>query len=152
MTIDLENRMAIHELIARYSHLIDGREYDAWVQCFTPDGALHSAVGVAAGHEALRAFASDYEARRARMPNARHYITNLAIDLDGDRATARSYVQITSSEPRGVRVVFTGQYDDRLVRVDGAWKFKERRGIPDTSVAEMAAYRAEQSALAEASA
>ena len=141
---DVEDRVAIHELLARYSHTIDGRDYDAWVDCFVPEGTLVSAVGSSSGHDALRQFAVEYEKSRARMPNARHYMTNIAVDLDGDRATSRSYVQITVSEPRGVRVLFTGQYDDRLVRVAAGWRFLERRGIPDTSIAETAAWRAAQ--------
>ncbi len=116
------------------------------MQCFTPDGALHSAVGVSAGHAALREFARNYEVSRQRMPNARHFMTNVATEVAGDTATCRSYVQITTSDPRGVRFVFTGQYDDILVKVGGNWKFKERRGIPDTSLAETAAYRSEQAA------
>lgn len=148
MTSTLEERIAIYELIARYSHTIDGRDYEAWVDCFTPEGALHSAVGTSSGHAELREFAKSYEASRARMPNARHYMTNVATEIDGERATSRSYVQITTSDPRGVRVLFTGQYDDKLVKVDGRWKFVERRGIPDTSVAETAAYRAEQAVRA----
>lgn len=141
---DVEDRVAIHELLARYSHTIDGRDYDAWVDCFVPEGTLVSAVGTSFGHDALRQFAVNYEASRVRMPNARHYMTNITVELEGDRASARSYVQITVSEPRGVRIVFTGQYDDRLVKVGTGWKFLERRGIPDTSIAETAAWRAAQ--------
>jgi uncharacterized protein (TIGR02246 family) len=143
-----EDRLAIHELIARYSHAIDGGDYEAWVDCFTPDAVFHSALGVSTGHEEIRAFARNYETSRARMPNARHYMTNIAAEVDGDEATCRSYVIITTSEPRGVRIHFTGQYDDRLVKLDGAWKFRERRGIPDTSIADTAAWRAAQKAAA----
>ena len=141
---DFEDRLAIHELLARYSHTIDRRDYDGWIDCFVPEGTLVSAVGVSTGHAALRTFAANYEASRARLPNARHYMTNIACEIDGDRATARSYVQITVSEPRGVRIVFTGQYDDVLAKTGGAWRFVERRGIPDTSIAETAAWREAQ--------
>jgi ketosteroid isomerase-like protein len=144
MTSPIEDQLAIHELLARYSHTIDGRDYAAWVDCFTPEGVLVSAMGVSSGRAELEAFARTYEESRARMPNARHFMTNIATSVDGDRATARSYVQITTSDPRGVRVLFTGQYDDTLAKVDGAWKFVERRGLPDTSIAEAAAWRAEQ--------
>jgi ketosteroid isomerase-like protein len=144
MTSESDDRLAIHELLARYSHAIDGRDYAAWVDCFTADGVLVSAMGVSSGRLELEAFAKTYEAGRARMPNARHFMTNIATKIDGDRASARSYVQITTSNPQGVRVLFTGQYDDELVRIDGMWKFAERRGIPDTSIAESAAWRAAQ--------
>lgn len=146
MTSIVEDRLAIHELLARYSHTIDGRDYAAWVECFTPDGVLQSAMGVSSGHAELKTFAETYERNRERMPNARHFMTNIATTVEGDQATARSYVQITTSDPRGVRLLFTGQYDDRLVKVDGAWKFKERKGIPDTSIEEAAAWRAGQKA------
>ena len=141
---DVEDRLAIHELLARYSHTIDSGEYEAWIDCFVPEGTLVSAVGTSSGHEALRVFAANYDASRARMPHARHYMTNIACEIDGEIATARSYVQITSSAPSGVRTLFTGQYDDELAKVGGKWKFVERRGIPDTSIAETVAWRADQ--------
>lgn len=140
----VEDRLEILDLIARYSHTIDGRDYDAWVECFTPDGSLHSAMGVSSGHEELKTFAKTYEAARARMPSARHFMTNIAIVLDGETATSRSYVMITVSDPSGVRILFSGQYDDKLVKAGGRWKFKQRLGIPDTSIAETQAHRAQQ--------
>ena len=97
MTSAIEDRLAIHELLARYSHAIDGRDYEAWVGCFTPDGVLHSAMGVSSGHDELRLFAQTYDRNRERMPSARHFMTNIATTLEGETATARSYVQITSS-------------------------------------------------------
>jgi len=141
---ELEDRLAIFDLIARYSHTIDGRDYDAWIDCFLPDGILVSAMGTSSGHTELRKFAANYENARVRMPNARHFMTNIAISIEDLAAKSRSYVQITTSDPKGVRVLFTGQYDDTLNKVDGQWKFRERRGIPDTSMAESAAYRAKQ--------
>lgn len=152
MSSGIEDRVAIHELLARYSHTIDGRDYEAWVDCFTADGVLHSAMGVSTGHVELRLFAQTYDRNRERMPNARHFMTNIATAIEGETATARSYVQITSSEPSGARLLFTGQYDDELVKVGGAWKFKVRRGIPDTSIEEAAAWRAARKAEARAEA
>ena len=141
---DVADRIAIHDLLARYSHTIDGGDYEAWIDCFTPEGSLVSAVGTSSGRDALRTFAKNYDASRVRMPHARHYMTNIACKIDGESATARSYVQITTSAPSGVRVLFTGQYDDRLIKQDGHWKFVERRGIPDTSIAETTAWREAQ--------
>ena len=146
MTSNCDDKIAIHELLARYSHTIDGRDYAAWVECFTPDGVLHSAMGVSSGHAELTVFAETYERNRQRMPNARHFMTNIATRIEGDRAFVRSYVQITSSDPSGVRLLFTGQYDDDLIKVGDEWKFKIRRGIPDTSIEEAAAWRAARKA------
>ena len=35
MTLPIEERMAILDLLARYNHAIDGRDTAAWLDCFT---------------------------------------------------------------------------------------------------------------------
>ena len=62
-------------------------------------------------------------------PRTRHIATNLIIDDDGpDKARAHSYilvVQHTAGAP--LAPVIAGDYLDRFAKVDGTWRFTERR-------------------------
>jgi len=56
----------------------------------------------------------------------RHWSSNLVIDGDGDAATASCYMLVVDANDRG-RVAVVGRYDDELRKVDGAWRFTNRR-------------------------
>ena len=55
-----------------------------------------------------------------------HRLTNFAISVDGDRATARTYVDavVFASGANGMHSI--GYYDDVLVRTAAGWKIAER--------------------------
>jgi len=55
------------------------------------------------------------------------FFTQMAsLSVDGDSATARSYcLEILKLRDGNTRQLI-GEYDDELVRVDGAWLFCER--------------------------
>lgn len=56
-----------------------------------------------------------------------YMVTPGAIEVDGDRATARVYTFDVCTRPGDNHETRTyGQYDDELVRRDGKWLFKKR--------------------------
>ena len=72
----------------------------------------------------------------ATEPN-RHILSNVHIELDGDKATVVSRwtllvpvedgtIQPPGLPPRSFRLAGTGQYCDKLVREDGEWKILQR--------------------------
>jgi len=52
----------------------------------------------------------------------RHVLTNQEVDLDGDRATARSYFLLVNRE----KILAVGAYRDELVRDLGGWVIARR--------------------------
>lgn len=137
MTASFEDKFAIQELIARYSHSIDSGNYDAWVDCFAEDGAFQgSRSGRFVGRAELKKFTEDFEARRATMyPNVRHCVMNTVTDVEGDKARSSSYLQVLITSQEGTKFAFCGRYDDTFVKVDGAWRFKERKVLRDEGLA-----------------
>jgi 3-phenylpropionate/cinnamic acid dioxygenase small subunit len=133
MTAAFEDKCAIQELIARYSHAIDSRNYAAWVNCFAEDGAFEgSRSGQFVGHAALKAFTEQFEARRdTEYPNVRHCVMNSVIDVEGETARSDSYLQVLITNKKGTTFAFCGRYDDTFVKVDGAWRFRERKVLRD---------------------
>lgn len=50
-----------------------------------------------------------------------------AIEVDGDRATARTYTsEIFRIPGTEQEMVARGRYDDELARIDGQWRFTRR--------------------------
>ncbi len=120
-----EDRDAIRDLYARYGHAIDSGAAEQWADLFTGDAEFGTGLGdPLAGREGLVAFA-------ASLPpgSLHHMTTDLAIDVDGDRATVQSSVLVTS---KGT-VVVAGRSVDDLQRVDGQWRIARRMFTADAS-------------------
>jgi hypothetical protein len=121
-------REEIRELVARYAQYADRGRFDDLVALFIADGVLciddreplH-------GRAAIRAFLDATAAglRGSGSPALiRHHVTTLTIDVTGaDTATGAAYFLVVS----GAGPDHWGLYRDRYVRLDGAWRFAERR-------------------------
>jgi len=119
-----DDRAAIGEVLARYCHTIDSGRWDDFRQLFTADGRLDMApMGVFEGGDGIRKFTDQMQATGIVM---RHFVTNLIVQGDGDRARVESYVLAISGQPGNTRQT-TGQYEDDLVKEGGRWLIRSRR-------------------------
>ncbi len=132
------DRVEIQDLQARYLFALDWLDADAYAATFTEDGVLDWASGIARGREAIREEVhgmrahfdkhekADAPTRPARL---RHFISNVVVDFDGDRATGRAYWFELNDDNRDRRpyVGGYGHYEDELRRVDGRWLFTRRK-------------------------
>lgn len=125
--VSIEDRLAISDLFVRYTCALDTGDVDTLVDCFTPDGRLVSpAVGEYAGHAAIRAFAERFSEFRRNGSQLRHVISNLMIQVDGDRGHATCYLIVFLTRDGQSRLLAPGQYDCELRKVGGAWRFQNR--------------------------
>jgi hypothetical protein len=117
------------EVTVRYGNAIDAHDWDRLRSCFTPDATANYHVP---GGEALRGaeqIADFVRAGDEPLTATQHYITNHAVSVNGNRATATSYVlsqHFRRGAPGGSKFIVGGIYHDTLVRVDGAWQIAER--------------------------
>jgi hypothetical protein len=137
----LEDKAAIYTVLERFFEYQETGNRDAYANLFAPNGELILRVGhQKGGPEGIRGNrrSGDSNARdeTPTEPN-RHILSNVRIELDGDKATAvsRWTLLVPSSDgtilppglpPRVYRVAGTGQYCDKLVRHDGEWKLLQR--------------------------
>ena len=130
MSSECEEKDAIRELLARYCYHFDGGEFEQWLDLFTADGAFDLGTrGRFVGRDGLRDFLKIVPLTNGQ-PMMRHCVTNVIVELQGDHATAQSYVLVVrGGETIGVTVV--GRYNDRLVKQNGAWRFQERTVLFD---------------------
>lgn len=133
MTSYADDRAEIENLQARYLFALDFFDADAYADCFTEGGVLDWAGGLAEGREAIRTEARGMKAAMAEVFGAgtliRHFITNIVIRVEGDRAWTRAaWFEAYNSGPGGTPAMGTfGHYEDELARTDGRWLFTRRR-------------------------
>jgi uncharacterized protein (TIGR02246 family) len=127
----LEDRRAIDDLFTRYCCALDNGEVATVVDCFTADAVLKSPVIDLQGHAATRAFAGRFAAQRAAGTQFRHMVTNIAVEIDGDRARATAYLLVLISQGGGHRTLPPGRYECELVKEGGTWRFVRRTVFHD---------------------
>ncbi len=130
MALPTDDVLAIQKLIADYNFAVDDGDGDAFAALFVEEGSLDSGFGVTKGVDALREFGGTVP---TMIPGPRHIATNVSIDGDGDTATARLYLQMfgTGGGSAETKLIISGRYEDTLRRENGAWRFVDRKMIPD---------------------
>jgi 3-phenylpropionate/cinnamic acid dioxygenase small subunit len=79
------------------------------------------------GADQVRTFCEATRVHPDGTPRTKHVITNVVIDVDGDRAGARSYATVfQQTDVLPLQPIACGRYVDRFERVGGAWRFADR--------------------------
>jgi len=118
-----DDRAEILNLDSKMIHSFDDGEDEVWLDCFTLDGVIELSDGRRfEGRENLRCYRNGLgSATPLRHSPATHWLQG-----DETRATMRSYFTMASlASPN--KLLSVGHFEDQLERVDGEWKFKERR-------------------------
>jgi 3-phenylpropionate/cinnamic acid dioxygenase small subunit len=117
----------ITDVLVRYATGIDTKDWALFRTCFTNDmqADYGDAVGSWTDVDAITEYMT---VMHAEMVDTKHRLTNFVIDVDGDSATASTYVHavlvvtndpLTWYEP-------VGRYEDRLVRTSEGWRISHR--------------------------
>ena len=127
--MSVEDKLAILECLAAYSHTLDNGDDEGWVQLFTPDAVWESFARGAdkpslhyEGHDGIRKFAAEMRARSAAQ--ARHVKVNtIFVELTAETARIRSNGVITVQAPgEEPRVGLTGIYAETLRKTPDGWR------------------------------
>ncbi|HEV3114425.1 MAG TPA: nuclear transport factor 2 family protein [Candidatus Binataceae bacterium] len=118
----------IQDLYTRYFAALDDGPDPQWVECFTNDGVLETpSLGIlGTGHAALAAWIKDYHESWKKDEQRRHVMTNLALNIQSNSATGSCYLTAWHCRGGKANLGVVGYYRDRLVKVDGAWRFSYR--------------------------
>jgi ketosteroid isomerase-like protein len=121
----IADRVEIEALHGEFTDAVMMRDYDRAASLFTPDGALRmpNVPAELEGREQIRAWGE-------RVPGFVDYLvqtTHLGtIQLDGDTASGRAYMQELIRLRDGSSELNYAIYHDRYQRTGDGWKFAER--------------------------
>lgn len=129
MTLTADDRAEITELIARYAWAADTGDIDGYAALFTADGVFDGVMGYYEGHDALRKLAEGVR-DGARSRGLQHWVGNSVFEGDGSACTVRSMCFAPRRIENEHSMVFVGYYVDVCRKVDGQWRFANRRWRP----------------------
>jgi len=145
-----ELRHEIEELNAEYAHVLDEGDLERWVEFFTDD-ALYRITGrenfdaglplglvYCEGRGMLKDRATAILRTTTFAPRyLRHFhgpARVTALDDDGTIHARANYLVLQTELERKPEILQVGQYVDKLVRLDGALRFRARHCVYDSLV------------------
>ena len=128
----VSDEQQIRNLVYRYAEYIDTGDYEGLGALFE-----HAEVTSDANDEVKRGTADMVDQMTTwtkkhpdGTPRTRHVTSNLIIEIEGDRATCRSYYTVFQQTDKiPLQPIISGRYHDAFERVDGAWRFTKRHYI-----------------------
>jgi hypothetical protein len=148
VSLTADDRLALHDLCARYYVSTDEADVDGFMDCWADHDEIRfeSAFGTFEGRQAIRSF-EDEHVHRGMAVGKRHLLGNVVIRPGGtpDDALVTSYMVVmeVADVPH---IVATAIYrDSRAVRTPAGWKFVYRRMDVDPGFAKLMAGHAHAS-------
>ena len=139
--LNIEDRLAILEMIAQYSYTYDSQDADGFARLFAEDGVFEvfaPAKGVAVLHLESRAAihawaAKSLEARRMVFTSRHHQSGTLFDKLTADAAETRTMVLVTHQrlDDASPHPTLTGVYKDLWRKTAEGWRFARRAAYVD---------------------
>ena len=126
---------AIENLLYTYAESIDAGDYEAIGALFA-HGAITDAEGtpIAVGAQAVtRLYTATTRKYEDGTPRSHHVTSNLLIEIadDENSAVCRSrFTVFQQTDELPLQPIIAGSYTDSFERVDGTWRFVERRMRP----------------------
>jgi len=129
---EISDRLELQDLLAAYSHALDGRDWDAFDDIFTADAIVDYTVMGGPRFEAdIPAVKAYLEETMKLMVSYQHLVGTSRFRIDGDEADVRTYcfnpMVLNLGADRDPLVFFVGLwYRDRCVRTADGWRIGER--------------------------
>ena len=130
LPLTIEDRIAIHDLIASYAWALDTGDVDGLLAYFTPDAVVIEEVFEMPdrweGTEGIRRFAQHYFSV-PDFPGRQHHVSQILVSGNSERCAVRAFAFVTEchGEPP-YKLRFAGYYEDQVVKVAGRWLFQQR--------------------------
>jgi hypothetical protein len=133
-TLSAQDNVEIQQLYARYNIAIDAGDAEGWAATFLPEGVFNTFTG----HDALVGFVKMW---REKLNGAarKHWNSNLQLSGDAKQASGVVYLMLLDTTTKPASIVFTGIYNDRLVKTKDGWRFAKRTTTADAPPAAAAA-------------
>jgi ketosteroid isomerase-like protein len=126
--ITLEDKIAIQELVARFTRCSDFGDWEGLARLYTPD-VVTEMEGIAIRYEGIEA---QVDHARQSDENAggknRHYNFNLIVSEDNGQVFADyAFMNVNAGHaPMSSKIVVTGRQRDTVVKTGEGWKIAHR--------------------------
>ena len=118
----------IRSMLARYAQYHDDFDTQALVDMHAEDAVFYTTAGELRGHAALREFHDGRKARSTPDVNAKLVVYNPLISVDGQYASAATYVVGLRREGSSPWTVsFIAQWADKFRHDNDGWRYIEKR-------------------------
>lgn len=124
----------ILNLLYLYAERVDAGDFEGVGELFAHGDYYVDPASPLRGAAVAAAMRSMVQVDDHGRPGTKHLITNTILDVDDEAgtATARSYFTVLQARPGlTLQPILTGRYYDRFERVDGEWRFADRRITAD---------------------
>lgn len=124
------DRLAIADQIYRYCRSVDRLDVALGHSVFHPDSYADFSLYRGSGRGWIDFICEEHR----KFLHHSHQVTNIIIDLDGDRAGSEAYVTATLRARDGDKVMqrqFWARYIDRWSRREGRWAIDSRECVID---------------------
>ncbi len=118
--MDADDRIALHELAARYGDLIDTRDWEGLSEVFTDDAEFDM---TAIGGEKLASLA---EIRRLMAETTGHPLGHLITNIYVQERDGRTVLRSRVLGPRESGELGRGWYVDDVTRTNAGWRIRRR--------------------------
>jgi len=122
-TGNIEDRLAIRELIETYNDAVFRRDADVWISTWAEDAVWDLLGNEVPGRDAIL---QAWLGAMGGFSYVGFFATPGAIEVSGTSATSRVYVRETLVMTDGSKRNIQGLYNDTYTKIDGAWKFSRR--------------------------
>ena len=130
MSLSVEEKLAIHELLSRAAYAYDERDVGMLEDSFTEDASFSmriaggDLVGPFEGREAIMKLMTD--SMESQSDVRRHVVSNIFFDESGDSPVAISNLTLMATENGEIQLLSAGVYKDTVVNLDGVWRVSRR--------------------------
>ena len=130
MSLTVEQKLAIHELLGRAALAYDERDLPALESGLSRDAVLSmriaggDLIGPFEGRDAIMKLYTDSMAQQTDV--RRHIVSNIFFDESGTDPVAVSNLTLVATENGEIQLLSAGIYRDTLTFEDGCWRISRR--------------------------
>jgi ketosteroid isomerase-like protein len=124
---DIEDRLAIQDLHARYASTSSRCDREGWLDCWAEEGQWHSHIFKCDGKQAI---ADQYDQIMAAFETLFFISQAGVVTVNGDTATGQSQAMEIGRLKDGGFFKLAGIYQDTFERHGGRWLFRRREYQP----------------------
>lgn len=130
MSLSVEQKLAIHELLGRAALAYDERDLRTLQSGLAADASLSmriaggDLIGPFEGRDAVMKLFTDSMAEQTDL--RRHVISNIFFDESAEHPVAISNLTLVATENGEIQLLTAGIYRDTLIEEDGHWRILQR--------------------------